>query len=304
MFQPLTAAMVRRLLAWYDRAGRDLPWRHTTEAYAVLVSEVMLQQTQVDRVLSYYARWLERFPDWSALAKAPTADVLQVWAGLGYNRRALMLQRIAQHIVAQGVPESREAWMELKGIGPYTSAALTAFSLRQPAVPVDTNIRRVLGRVLLSKPFPTNFDDEKIEQLALPALCRSKRGPDVPQAIFDLAALVCKKVPDCRVCPLRQTCLSAEAFMSGKVKIPKRSVAKSSERVHPGKRFPDRIYRGRILSVVRQARAGAPLRTLGKAIDPLFDVTQDLAWLEAMVARLTKDGLIERRRSRLHLPRG
>lgn len=157
---------VVKLLKWYDKHGRDLPWRKTRDPYCILVSELMLQQTQVPRVLVFYPRWLATFPDWHALASASNADVIKAWAGLGYNRRALMLRDIAKQVVEKGVPQSEEAWRELKGIGPYTSAALAAFSLHHRTMPVDTNIRRVLARVLLGKPFPDLKDDDVIRDAA------------------------------------------------------------------------------------------------------------------------------------------
>ena len=118
----------QKLIAWYDANGRDLPWHRSRDPYRILVSEIMLQQTQVPRVLLFYAGWLKRFPDWAALAKASNADVIRAWAGLGYNRRAIVLRDIARQILAQlATCDFRLAtfdWQRLKGIGPYTAAAL------------------------------------------------------------------------------------------------------------------------------------------------------------------------------------
>ena len=122
----------------------------------------MLQQTQVDRVVDFYKRWLKLFPTWKTLAGASNAQVIHAWAGLGYNRRALMLRDVARHVVEHGVPRTQEAWLAIKGIGPYTAAAVSAFAQKQRTLPIDTNIRRVLGRLLLGKPFTTLADDEKI----------------------------------------------------------------------------------------------------------------------------------------------
>lgn len=289
------------LLRWYDKNGRDLPWRKTHNAYHILVSEMMLQQTQVPRVLLYYENWLKRFPDWSSLSRASTGNVLRAWAGLGYNRRALSLRDIARVIVKQGEPKSERDWDELKGVGPYTAAALAAFSLRQATLPVDTNVRRVLGRVLRGQPFTQPASDQRLRTLSLPALQSIRRAPDVPQALFDLATAVCRKVPECRICPLRDQCLAAPKFLSGSVRIPKRSQRKGKERRHAGKRYPDRIYRGRIIACVRQSCVAPTLSSLGSRVDSTFNANQDAIWLKAIVGRLSKDGMLRLRGGRLYL---
>ncbi|MGZ3673158.1 MAG: A/G-specific adenine glycosylase, partial [Ktedonobacterales bacterium] len=141
----------RALLAWYAAQGRThLPWRHTRDPYAVLVSEVMLQQTQVDRVLPKYQEFLSRFPTLEALAAAPTADVIIAWASLGYNMRAVRLQQIARQAVAEfggALPDTLDTLMALKGIGRYTAGAIACFAFEQHVATVETNIRRVLWRV-------------------------------------------------------------------------------------------------------------------------------------------------------------
>src|SRR5947199_10535687 len=138
-----THTMQATVLAWYGRNGRDLPWRHTHDPYAILVSEVMLQQTQVARVVPRYLEWLERWPTVAALAAASTADVLRDWQGLGYNRRALNLQRAAREVAANGWPDDLT---RLPGVGPYTAAAVACFALGRPVLPVDVNVARVLER--------------------------------------------------------------------------------------------------------------------------------------------------------------
>lgn len=240
------------LLRWYRRHGRDLPWRRTRDPYRILVSEIMLQQTQVDRVIEFYKRWLKQFPTWKKLAMATNAQVIHAWAGLGYNRRALILHDIARHVVEYGLPDSEEGWLAIKGIGPYTAAAVSAFAQGQRTLPIDTNIRRVLGRLLLGKPFPSLTDDEVIRSKADTLLPRRGAYYDVPQVIFDLATAICTKNPSCGSCPLRGDCKAAKLFMSGKVEIPKRSIAVAHEHKHRNKPHPDRIYRGRILKVVRE----------------------------------------------------
>jgi A/G-specific adenine glycosylase len=170
------------LLAWFEANGRDLPWRHTKDPYAILVSEVMLQQTQVERVIPRYVRWVARWPTAEALAAAPAADVLREWQGLGYNRRALNLHRAARAIAERGWPEDLT---ELPGVGRYTADAVRSFALGEPVLPVDTNVRRVQER--------TGF----------------AFGHECGQALMDLGATIClARVPRCGECPLAGACPS------------------------------------------------------------------------------------------------
>ncbi len=302
------ASVSARLLAWYRKSGRDLPWRADKTPYRVLVSEIMLQQTQVHRVLGYFERWLAQFPDWAALAKANNAEVIKMWAGLGYNRRGLMLRDIARQIVGwpnptanYQLPTTREEWMALKGIGPYTSAAVSAFAQGKRVMPVDTNVRRVLGRLLLGKPFAQLEDDEKLEKKSDRLLPKRGAYGDVPQAIFDLATSICTKTPDCARCPLRNDCPAAQKFLAGTVRIPKRSVKKAVESRHRDKPHPDRIYRGRILKLVRE-EPGISASAVGARVDPEYDERKDRLWMRAMIGRLANDGLIAHVRNRLTLP--
>ena len=273
------------LIRWYGKEKRDLPWRKTHDPYRILVSEVMLQQTQVSRVLGFYKRWLQQFPTWHALSRASNADVIHAWAGLGYNRRGLMLRDIAKQVVKDGEPKTENEWLELKGIGPYTAAAVSAFAQKQHTIPIDTNIRRVLGRILLGKPFPELNDDARLKKKV------GIQKPELWQATFDLAVAICKKNPDCASCPMRTQCPASKKFLSGRVRIPKQMIKKAIETKHRDKPFPDRIYRGRIL---KEARLGADLNKLGPSIDPNFHAKKDRAWLLAMVMRMERDGLIRR----------
>jgi len=174
--------MQARLLAWFEEDGRDLPWRRTRDPYRVLVSEVMLQQTQVPRVIPRYLAWLERWPTVEALAAAPPAAVIREWQGLGYNRRAVNLHRAAQLVRARGWPDDLT---ELPGVGPYTAAAVRRFAFGEAVLPVDTNIRRVLDRT------------------------GATFGPDAAEALMDLGATIClARVPRCGACPLAADCPS------------------------------------------------------------------------------------------------
>jgi A/G-specific adenine glycosylase len=174
--------MRSELLTWYSQNRRELPWRETRDPFAILVSEVMLQQTQVERVIPRYLAWLERWPTPAALAAASAGDVIREWQGLGYNRRALNLHRAARHVAAHGWPYDLT---ELPGVGPYTAAAIGNFAFGRDMLPVDVNIRRVQERTGAS------FD----------ASCA--------QALFDLGATIClARIPRCDVCPLADGCPS------------------------------------------------------------------------------------------------
>ena len=174
--------MEAALQAWYRTSGRDLPWRRTSDPYAILVSEVMLQQTQVERVIPRYLRWLERWPTASALAAASPAEVIREWQGLGYNRRALSLHRAARAIAAGGWPDDLT---DLPGVGAYTAAAIRNFAFGEDVLPEDTNVRRVQERT--GRRFPGGC----------------------AQALMDLGATVClARVPRCEACPLADECPS------------------------------------------------------------------------------------------------
>jgi A/G-specific adenine glycosylase len=170
------------LLAWFDENGRDLPWRRTRDPYAILVSEVMLQQTQVERVIPRYLDWLERWPTAGALVRASPGDVIRAWQGLGYNRRAIHLHRAAAIVTERGWPADLT---ELPGVGPYTAAALRRFAFGESVLPVDTNVRRVHDR--------TGY----------------RFSPASAQALMDLGATVClARIPRCNLCPLASVCPS------------------------------------------------------------------------------------------------
>ena len=170
------------LLEWFDRNGRDLPWRRTRDPYAILVSEVMLQQTQVDRVVPRYLAWLQRWPTVESLAAASAADVIREWQGLGYNRRAVSLHRAARVVARDGWPGDLTI---LPGVGPYTAAALRRFALGEDVLPVDVNVERVLRR--------THYTFSAA----------------AAQALMDLGAAIClARVPRCEACPLAPKCPS------------------------------------------------------------------------------------------------
>jgi A/G-specific adenine glycosylase len=188
---------VDALLAWYARVRRPFPWRATRDPYALLVSEVMLQQTQAPRVVPYFERWLARFPEVASLAAAPARDVLAAWSGLGYNRRALALQRAAQAVSAGGWPDDLT---ELPGVGPYTAAAVASFAWDRHVAAVDTNVRRVLAR---------REGARSARELAARAgeLLPAGRAAEFNQAMMELGATVCRpRAPRCGECPVAAGC--------------------------------------------------------------------------------------------------
>jgi A/G-specific adenine glycosylase len=201
-----------RLLAWYDRHGRTLPWRTTDDPYHILVSEVMLQQTQVDRVLPKYVEWLEKYPSFAALADAPEADVTATWYPLGYNIRPRRLQAIAREAVARfggQLPEDQETLLSFKGIGPYTAGAIRSFAFHQRAAILDTNVARVLFRVFLGKGDPKSHAMTRHLWTVSETLMPTKRVFDFNQALMDFGALVCvARKPRCLVCPMTKACRS------------------------------------------------------------------------------------------------
>jgi A/G-specific adenine glycosylase len=178
----MPSALEPLLLEWYTDFGRNLPWRHTRDPYAILVSEVMLQQTQVRRVVPRYQRWLERWPSATSLAAAQLSDVIREWQGLGYNRRAVTLHRAATRIAREGWPEDLTV---LPGVGRYTADAVARFAHGADVLPVDTNVRRVVER------------------------SGGKFDPASAHALMDLGATVClARVPRCDACPLAEDCPS------------------------------------------------------------------------------------------------
>jgi A/G-specific adenine glycosylase len=198
------------LLAWFDASKRDLPWRTSRSVYATLVSEVMLQQTQVATVLPYFERWMQCFPDFGALARAPEAEVLRLWEGLGYYSRVKNLQAAARLIVEQGIPHDGE-WRRLPGIGPYTAAAVASMAQGCPVAAVDGNVVRVLARLRADASVWSSSSKALKHYTPLAqALLSHQRPGDFNEALMELGATVCRpKGPLCLLCPLKPFCLAA-----------------------------------------------------------------------------------------------
>ncbi len=218
------------LLTWYHSVRRDFPWRHTTDPYRILVSEIMLQQTQAARVVPFYERFVERYPDVDALADADLAEVLSLWKGLGYPSRARRLREAARVITSHGWPDSAAALESLPGVGPYTAAAVASFAFGEHIGVIDTNVRRVVSRwhgVPLSG---RRLQQAVDEELAPPA-------DQWNQAVMELGAMVCHpRRPRCADCPVAESCIDPGAYQPP----PRQSPFNGS----------DRQKRGRVLAAL------------------------------------------------------
>jgi A/G-specific adenine glycosylase len=252
----------------------------------------MLQQTQVDRVIPKYHAFLEQFPTLAALAAAPTADVIRAWSGLGYNRRAVNLQRAAQAVVERhgGVmPRERAALEALPGIGRYTAGAVACFAYEQDLGFLDTNIRRVLHRVFFGPELPEpRATPRELERLA-DELVPTGEGYAWNQALMELGALVCSaRKPLCLICPLRSECRAFPEIQSVLAGLPKGTRVKSEAPFTGSTRY----YRGRLIAALRELDHGEAidLVSLGPRVREGFGA-DDLPWLRELVAGLTRDGL-------------
>jgi A/G-specific adenine glycosylase len=282
-----TSAFQHAVFSWYDRHRRDLPWRRTSDPYAIAISEVMLQQTQVDRVGPKYHEFLARFPNWKALAEATVGQVLRVWAPLGYNNRAVRLQLLARWVVANGgdLPADEALLRTMPGLGPYTAAAIAAFAFGQRTTVIDTNIRRVIGRALLGQPYPKPSFDRQLRSIAA-LLVPKERHSDWHQALMDVGAMVCStRQPLCSACPLADLC-SARSMLLDEGQPQPRATTESFN----GSR---RYYRGRFLDALRAVPDGEalPLTALGPKLRSDYDQAHT-EWLQDLTHRLVADGLV------------
>ena len=283
----MTAQLARiraSILTWYAQAHRDFPWRGTSDPYAILVSEVMLQQTQASRVAERFPRFIGRFPSVWALARAPDAEVLAEWSGLGYNRRALALRSAARIVVRDGWPADVAGLERLPGVGPYTARAIASLAFGSPVGVVDTNVRRWLLRRLGGP------DERKRLQAVADSLAGPGRGPEVAawtQASMEFGAAVCRaRDPRCEACPVADGCPSRDR--PGRIEVPRQAALRGS----------DRAYRGALLKRLSAApghhlpegTARAELASAAQRIGPALD---DTAW-ERVLAALERDGLAHR----------
>lgn len=202
----------KTLLAWYQEHGRDLPWRKTEDPYHVLVSEIMLQQTQVDRVIPKYQEFLEKYPDIKTLAEAPQEDVTATWKPLGYNIRPVRLHSIAREVqetYGGKIPDTPKDLEKLKGIGKYTAGAVSCFGYRKSVPLVDTNVDRVLQRVFFGNLSSQTTKENKIVWELARDLVPKKNFYDYNQALMDFGAMVCTaRKPLCLLCPMKAFCIA------------------------------------------------------------------------------------------------
>ena len=310
----LLAGVHRSLLKWYAAEQRDLPWRSTDDPYAILVSEIMLQQTQVDRVLPKYRQFLEAFPTLADLAAAPTAQVISVWIPLGYNMRAVRLQSIARQVMAEyagRIPDNIDDLLKLKGIGRYTAGAIACFAYHKQVATVDTNIYRVVHRIFLGLEYPEpKLNDAQMLALAEQVL-PEREAYNWNQALMDLGATICtSNNPQCTQCPVQESC-SAYAEMGQHSLFPSGTVLRQLRKVAEKKASysaqpftsTNRYFRGRIVDLLRSLPTGERigLSELGKKIKPGFD-DADLPWLQKLTQDLARDGLLDSNEEGVRLP--
>ena len=292
---PHPAALHAALADWYASHARDLPWRRTTDPYAILVSEVMLQQTQVARTIPRYAEFLASFPTIEALAQAPVADVIRAWSGMGFNARAVRLHRLAVEVVALHggkLPPTAVALRTLPGIGPYTAAAVACFAFGASEPVLDTNVYRVLSRVAHGLTPPSRQELEPLARALLP-------GPGAPldpsswaQALMDVGAALCSvSAPACGDCPLERHCAAAPEL--ARADAP-RTLAESSVPYAPKQGAfagSTRFHRGRIVAALRDLPEGGSL-----SAQQLADAAggRSPAEIAALVDGLVRDGLARR----------
>ena len=286
-----------RLLAWYAAHQRPLPWRLSRDPYAILVSEIMLQQTQVERVIPKYREFLERFPTLKSLAAAPLGEVIRAWGPLGYNQRAVRLHQLANLVMERRsgkLPTQPDELIELPGLGPYTAAAVACFAFDRPVATLDTNVRRVLGRVLSDEP---GFATRSGRALAAAAgsVLPVDRAADWNQALMDLGATVCTaRTPSCHHCPLAEACAARRTLQQTPCRPVRRAaegrVAYRADEPYVGS---TRFYRGRIVDRLRELAPGSYLTIdeLGSAILPGFEPARR-EWLLRLLQRLAADGLV------------
>ena len=266
------------ILGWYEKNKRDLPWRKTNDVYKILVSEMMLQQTQVDRVLPKYAAFLQKFPAANVLAKAQTSEVIVAWSGLGYNRRAIFLQKAAG-VLSQRIPEDLQ---KLPGVGPYTARALECFAFGHDVSVVDTNVRRIFSRFF----FKGKGSVEEIDRVVEKVVPKGK-GVAWNNALMDFGSLVCvASGPLCGKCPLQKNCTAWKA------RTPKLYLRVAP----PQKKFVGsrRFYRGQVLLLLA--------KTDHQVSELAILLKKSVKFTQGIVDELARDGLVAKENELISLP--
>ncbi|MCB9808679.1 hypothetical protein H6770_05515 [Candidatus Peribacteria bacterium] len=315
------AVFVQCIWGWYARHKRDLPWRDLAieddmeRAYHILVSEVMLQQTQVSRVKIVFKEFLERFPSIADLAAASNTDVIMAWRGMGYNNRALRLRDATREVIKQRYfPVEMSELIRLPGVGHYTAAAIRNFAFNIPTPCLDTNIRRIIHRSFVG---PENADgtwkrDDRYLLVLTEKLLQDAINPSLSSfhfplsasnwhaALMDYGSLVCTmRNPKWDICPLTKA-----GVMKAAHKEIKRNVERGKRepgRVVAGKHIPNRIFRGKIVEELRDAKKGLSVEEIGALVCIDWDATQHQEWLEKLIEALKRDQLIRIHRDKVLL---
>ena len=276
-----------RIRLWYRRNGRLLPWRGIRDPYRILLTEIMLQQTQVDRVRVKYPAFLAQFPTLRSLAAAPQQSVVRAWQGMGYNNRAVRLHRLARTIMGDfhgRLPRTAAELRSLPGIGRYTAHAVLSSAFGVRVAIVDINVRRVLSRLFWRMPTTASMRSEAEVWTRADRVLPSGDVYGWNQALMDMGALVCTaRQPRCGSCPVGRLCVS-RARMRKPAEVrrtPQRSM----------RNIPNRIYRGKIVEMLRSHRRPVLLSAVGPSILTGF-ASKHRSWLDGLVAGLERDGVI------------
>ena len=287
------------LIEWFERHGRTwLPWRTERTPYRIVVSEFMLQQTQVDRVAPIFERFVGAWPSFEDLARATQADIVRAWKGLGYNSRAVRLHKLARAVCARfgGVlPNDERLLRELPGIGPYTARAIAAFAFDADTVALDTNVRRIVHRTQLGLEWPPRASDAQLDALAL-GLVPAGAGFAFNSALMDLGSTLCSaRAPKCLICPLRQNCAAAPVDAAALAAL----AAAHAPRRTPQERLPfertTRYARGRVLDRLRELSPGQCISLLDLEVDLASMLPyHDAEALAGVVGALASEGVLDR----------
>ncbi len=287
------------LLDWYSTSQRDLPWRKNPAPYHVLISEIMLQQTQVPRVIEKFQEFITLFPTIQDLAKASKAEIIRSWSGLGYNRRALLLHAFAQEVVEKYrgvIPDSVEILRTLPGIGPYTAGALASFAYNKPEPAIDVNVRRISMRFFRGKDqgLPMGKREEQELYRLIKSVIPEGKSAAFHNALMDFGSVVCTRdAPSCSQCPLQKNCHFFPLYSTKKEKSLFVMEKKEEKGVFEKGRFiPNRIFRGRMVELVRKNEGNEiEIRELGKSVKKDY-VEKDEKWLLELCTQLQNEGLI------------
>lgn len=288
----------RALLRWHRSRGMHAPWRESGDPYQTLVAAVMAQQTQMSRVMPSYERFIVAFPTVESLAAASLGEVIRVWAGMGYNQRAVRLHSAARTIVASGWPREAVDLARIDGIGPFTAAVIASFAFGEPAACVDTNVRRVLGRLAGDE----SMSASALQRLADEAMA-ARASARWNQAVMDYGARICVPRPKCGECVISRWCASRERYGSPVRKVAEGRATYAAKRRQPAYEGSARWYRGRIVDVLRVLPAGrsVTLRSLRAKIGANGDGPSGEE-TRALVDALERAGLAVVRGGRVSLP--